>query len=190
MEINMSMNSNERLPVSDGAKFNKTTKAKSARKNGRFNFIDAILILLILAVVAAIVAYFLPGISSYFDQGEDYDITYVIEFRGVDSEFVSKILADDVVYDSTYNYKIGTVTAVENDNYNVLTYNEESGVAEYKPHPELKNIIVTVVGKAKYTAADGFLINGQRIAVGKLLHVKFPEFSGSGYCIDVALSDY
>ena len=71
----------------------------------------------------------------------------------------------------------------------MLVYNETSGVAELKPHPELKNIIVTVECTATYIEGKGFTVSGERIAVGKQFNLRFPEFSGSGYCIDVKVSD-
>ena len=185
----MSINNNEKISSSsENVRYVKTTRAKSTRKNGRFNFIDAILILLILAVITALVMYFLPGIRSYFTN-EDYEnVVYVIEIKSVESEFVSKIQINDVVYDATRSYKIGTVKNVEVGDCSELVYNEGTGLAEMKQHPELKNITVTVVCDAVYTNGEGYSVNGQRIAVGRKYDLRFPEFSGSGYCVDMTVS--
>ena len=186
----MSNNDKEKFTQSqDSARYIKTTKTKSAKKFGRFNAIDALLILIILAAITISVMYFIPEIASDFTSGNDVKITYVIEFRGVDSDFVTKIKSNDIVYEAGKNYKYGIVKAVENDNYNTLIYNDTSGVAELKPHPELRNIIVTVECDATYIEGRGYTINGERIAVGKQYNLRFPTFAGSGYCVDVKISD-
>lgn len=170
-------------------RYAQSTKSKSSMKYGRFNFIDFCLIIIIIAMIATLIVYFLPNITSGFSDKDEVDLIYVIEFSGIDSEFITNIKSQDAVYDATQNYQIGTVKTVENDNYNVLVYNELTEAAEMKSHPELKNIIVTVECKAIYSEREGYLVNGQRIAVGRKYNLRFPSFLGSGYCIDVYTYD-
>lgn len=187
----MSMNNEKEkaFQAADSSKYVKTTKAQGARKYGKFNFIDALLILIVIAAIIIVASYFLPEITSGFTRNDDVKITYVVEFKGVDNDFVTKIKTENKVFEASKNYGFGTVKAVENDNYNILVYNETSGVAELKPHPEFKNIIVTVECIATYVDGEGYSVSGERIAVGKQLNLRFPEFSGSGYCIDIKISD-
>ena len=98
------------------------------------------------------------------------------------------------VYDSINHYEIGNVKGeVASDSHMILVNsgkkiqnggNEYSG--EYVPHPELKNIVVTVEGQGIYSGEnESFMINGQRIAVGKEFYVRLGGFTGIGYCISM-----
>lgn len=178
---------NERETVVNNADkpYSKTTRVGKTKK-GKFNIVDFILVIMVLAVVAAAVIYFAPDL---FNAGaEETDITFTIEFRGVDSAFITNIKNGDAVYDSSKHYMLGSVKSVENYAYTVLVYNEETGTAEAKEVEGLKNIVVTVTAKAIYTDGKGYFINGERIAVGCAYNISFPEYSGTAYCIEVSVS--
>lgn len=163
--------------------YSKTTRVGNIKK-GKFNIVDGILILIALAVVTAVVIYLVPGLLNA--AAEETDITFTLEFRGVDSAFVTNIKNGDSVYDSSKHYMLGNVKSVENYAYNVLVYNDETGTAEMKDVDGLKNIIVTVTAKAVYTDGEGYSVNGERIAVGCAYNISFPDFSGKAYCIEVS----
>ena len=180
-------NEKEQITVKiDEKPFVKTTKVKK-KGNGKFNVVDFFLILIIAVAVAASVIYFVPGIAERFSAGNQQEITVVLEFKGVDSEFASDIKSGEAVYDGGEHYKLGTVKSAENYAYTVPVYNEENpGMAELHEIPELKNVIVTVTVSAKYTAEEGYSVNGKRIAVGCEYDISFPNFGGSAYCIGVS----
>ena len=171
-------------------RYNNVTKTRSAMKKGRINVVDICLFLCILAVVFVALSYFLPGMSTYFIQEEEYHVTYKIEFRGVDGDIdMTKIVEGMPVYDSVNNYEIGTVKGeISVEPYKILVNsdvkNEGGYNGELVAHPELKNIVVTVVGDAIYSPDDeSFLIDGQRIAVGKQFSIRLGGFTGVGYCV-------
>ena len=176
----------------ENERYNKTTRAGGARQRGKFNFVDAFLVILIIAVVAMLIAYFLPGISSYFSDGDKYIVTYEIEFRGIDSDVDLKGITSGMpVFDARNNSEIGQVkTEVVVNPHGVLVNSGElieNGNGEYKgnivSHPTLKDIVITVEGEAIYSGENAsFLINGQRIAVGREFNVRFGGFTGVGYC--------
>ena len=106
----MSINNDKRAIMSETEGYEKATRTKNAKKRGKFNIIDAILIVVVLAAVASIVAYFLPGITSYFTREDEYVITYKIEIRGVDGDIDLKNISDGMpVYDVINNYEIGKI---------------------------------------------------------------------------------
>ena len=165
--------------------YSRTTRAGNAKK-GKFNVVDVFLILIVIAIIAAIVTYLVPGLFNV--AADETDITFTIEFRGVDSSFITNIKNGDSVYDSSKHYMLGNVKSVENYAHTVLVYNEDTGVAEMKEVEGLKNIVVTVTAKAIYTDGKGYSVNGERIAVGCAYNISFPDFSGSAYCIEVSAS--
>ena len=180
-------NEKEKLSTSEKMPYSRTTRSNGS-KDGKFNVVDFFLLLMILAVIAAVVIYVVPGISEKLTPGKESEIVYSIEFIGVDSAFLANINVGDPVYDAGNNYVMGEVKSVENYAHTVLVYNEESGAGEMKEQGDLKNVIVTVSATSVYTDAEGYSIGGERIAVGLSYDVRFPQFSGQGYCIEVAAS--
>lgn len=191
------MNNEKKTVFSENEKYNKVTKVKNPRKNGRFNFIDACLLIIIFAVTASLVAYFLPGITSYFIKDSQYTVVYEIEFKGVDSEVAKNIKTGSgtPVYDSTYNYEIGKIkgnisyephkTLVNSGEFTNNSDGTKTYVGKYEEVPGLVDIKITVEGLANHNYSDGYTINGLRIAVGKLFNIRFAGFSGTGYCSQV-----
>lgn len=192
MEYNMNVDKKGMTPEAEGSEaYNKTTKTGNALKKGRFNFVDAFLLLIIFAAVISLVAYFLPGIRSYFSNEEKYNVVYKIEFRGVDGDIITDGIKSGMpVYDSQNNYEIGKIKGaieiVPHVTFTDSVVKNENGEYEVvtAEHPKLKNVIITVEGTAIYSADDeGFLVNGQRIAVGREFRVRLGGFNGVGYCV-------
>ena len=178
------MNNEKENMTSGGDKpYSKTTRAKKSRE-GKFNVVDFFLLLIVLAIIAILVVYFIPGASDRIAATDKTDITFTVEFKGVDSDFVANVNAGDTVYDSSKNFMLGTVKAVENYAYTVPVYNG-SEVAEMREVEGLKNLVVTVTASAVYTDEEGYSVNGERIAVGCAYNISFPHFSGEAYCIEL-----
>ena len=187
-ERNKTMNNEkENLSVSEKKPYSGTTRSKGS-KYGKFNVVDFFLLLVILAMIAAVVVYVVPGISEKLTPGRSSEIAFSIEFKGVDSAFITNIKVGDTVYDAGKNFVLGEVKSVENYASTVLVYDKESGVGVMKEMGDLKNVIVTVRASAAYTDHEGYAINGERIAVGCPYSIRFPQFSGEGYCIEVSAS--
>ena len=180
-------NEKENLSVSEKRPYSRTTMSKGS-KYGKFNVVDFFLLLMILAIIAAVVVYVVPGISEKLTTGRSSEIVFSVEFKGVDSAFVANIKVGDTVYDAGKDFVLGEVKSVENYASTVLVYDEESGAGVMKEVGDLKNVIVTVRASAVYTDNEGYAINGERIAVGCPYSIRFPQFSGEGYCIDVSAS--
>ena len=86
----MNMNKNEKTPISSGEVTNVTRAKKYA--GGRFNLVDLCLIILILAAIALILVYLIPGLSSRFQHFDERGIMYTLEFNGVDAAFSANTL--------------------------------------------------------------------------------------------------
>ena len=84
------MNNEKETIISQNAEksYSKATRAGNSKK-GKFNIVDCILVLMVLAVVAAVVVYFVPGLFNA--AADETEITFTIEFRGVDSAFITNI---------------------------------------------------------------------------------------------------
>ncbi|MBO7310250.1 MAG: DUF4330 domain-containing protein [Clostridia bacterium] len=162
---------------------------KKAKHKGKFNFIDFLLVLIVLAIIAALVYVFLP--SSHIKRvtsDKTLDMQYTIEILGVDEQYISNIVENDTVIDSVTKSNIGTVTAVDYSmQYTELAYDEESSTGVLTPIAGKYNVVVTISATAEYEEGTGYTVNGTRIAVGEKISARFPNYICECYCISVPL---
>lgn len=173
--------------MSEGISLNKSTKKKS--KKGRFNFIDFLLIIIALLLVAGIVHVFIPKtLIGRVTADKTYDIQYTLELTGIDEAYVNKIAENDTVIDSVSKSNIGTVAAVDYSiQYTELAYNELEAVGVLTPVAGKYNVIVTINATAQYEQGKGYSVNGTRIAVGEKINARFPNYVCECYCISIPL---
>ena len=162
-------------------------KKRMAKKRGRFNLIDFLLVLVLLLIIGALVYVFLPSsVIKNITADKSEEIQYSIEILGVDKEFLDNIKENDVVLDSVSKSNLGTVTAVDYSiQYTKLEYNEEENAGVLSPIPDKYNVIVTISATAKFEEGEGYTVNGVRIAVGEKINARFPEYVCEAYCISI-----
>lgn len=159
------------------------------KKQRKFNFIDFLLIVLILAIIGGAVYLFTSG--TFFNiKGADKEGTmiYTVEIQGVSSEYLNKIKENDMVVNSVTKNTLGTVTSVDyNTKQTVLEYVEKDGAYEgvLSEYPDQYTVLVTITASAKYVPGDGYFVNDARIAVGEALALRFPDFVAEGHCISL-----
>lgn len=168
----------------------KTTSAR-AKRSGRFNIIDLLLVLIALSLIAALLYIFAPfsTIKNWF-ASEEKTIEYTVEFVGVDKAFVNKIQKNDIVVDAVSKNHIGTVQAADfSYPYTVFESVQKGDAMEgvLVEHPDKCNVIVTISANATYLEEDGYRVNQYRIAVGEQMNLIFPNFMGECYCIDLSV---
>lgn len=153
------------------------------KKRRSFNFIDVLLLILIIAVVGALV-WFLA--SPYTEQlfAVTYDIEYTIQLKGVRMEFKDNVKVGDRVVDTVGLDEIGEVTEVV---YTASKFvgTDNSGHSVTSDYPGLYDVTVTV--RARATMPSGiYTVNGYGITAGKTIPFRVPDFIGEGVCISVA----
>ena len=171
-----------------------TSKQKSAQR--KFNIID----FFVLALIVAVIGVSIYAVISWSDikslwSTSTVNLQYIVEFRGVDQAFINKINDGDIVIDAVSKNQLGVVDSVATiDKYKVLDYKltqEDTNGAttpamytgELVSYPDKYNITVYISTSAEYKEGVGYTVNGRRIAVGEKIEMRFPEFSGIGYCI-------
>lgn len=170
---------------------NKTSAStvKKKAKRGKFNLMDFLIIIVLLAVIALIVnSFFSTSFLKKITSDKTVEIQYAIEVQGVDEAYLRNISENDVVLDSVSKSDIGTVTAVDySTQYTELVCNEEENVGVLSPVAGKYNVIITVSATAQYKSGEGYTVNGTRIAVGEKINARFPNYVCEGYCISIPL---
>ncbi len=167
----------------------------NAKKKRRFNFVDFLLILLILALIGGAIYLFSSGaLLRQFRSQQTGTISYTVEIIGVEEDYLDLIAKGDAVGNAVTKSSLGMVESVD---YSIkqteLGYQEtEDGSYEgvLNEYPDRYNILVTITVEGDYVPDDGYYIDGTRIAVGEALSLRFPNFVCEGHCISLAAENF
>ena len=157
-----------------------------AKRNFRFNFIDVILILIVLSVAAVLVYIFASDrIEVARTQQQSTDIMYEIEVASALQEYKGLIQIGDKMLDSNTQTEIGEVVNVV---YSEVKYegHASDGSVVYSTHPERVKIVITVKAKAQLSSDGIYTVGGDyELLIGKNIFFRVPDFVNGGYCISI-----
>ena len=168
-------------------------RKKANRK--KFNFIDFLVVLIILAAVAALIYLFSPWskIEKLWNNDE-VELTYFIEIKDVPPEYIDHIKSGDTVLDSVTKNSLGKISDVSykasyvyeyttDDNGKVICSQVNSPTQKDGNVPE--TIVIKITAAADHKKGTGYTVNGSRVAVGELFDLRLPTYTCSGYCIQM-----
>ena len=159
-----------------------------ARKKYRFNVIDVLLIITIIASLAAILfLYFYDGTPvGSKDDDESVEIIYTVEQKAFPALLRNKINIGDTVTDATGN-EIGNVIDRE---YTDAVYSgvDSEGNFFEEEYPGKKNINVKVKisALAKVDENGFYVVNGNRVGRGQMMELRFPYYTGEMECVTIS----
>ena len=170
----------------------KRTRASRSQKSWRFNFLDVVILLVILLFVASMVILYIPRVTDLLGSDGNKNIVYTVVFHGVDVN--SEISDQQRVVDKKSEQVLGMVDGspeTEDCYESVRTeVTDESGktstVLRCEKVDGKIDLIVTITATATYADGKGYEINGNRIAVGREYEMVFPGFTATGTCIAVS----
>ena len=163
------------------------TQKKPKRK---FNFIDFLIILVVVAIVGILIYVFSPWsqIEKLWTNNK-VELTYFVEIKDVDIAYIESIKEGDGVINSVNKSSLGTVSEISKlEKAYVYDYvlNEQGEMTCIRSeHPQKYNITLKIVATAEYDEGVGYSVNGRRIAIGELLDLRFPQYTCSGTCTQI-----
>ena len=163
------------------------TQKKPKRK---FNFIDFLIILVVVAIVGILIYVFSPWsqIEKLWTNNK-VELTYFVEIKDVDIAYIESIKEGDGVINSVNKSSLGTVSEISKlEKAYVYDYvlNEQGEMTCIRSeHPQKYNITLKIVATAEYDKGVGYSVNGRRIAIGELLDLRFPQYTCSGTCTQI-----
>ncbi|MBE6701011.1 MAG: DUF4330 domain-containing protein [Ruminococcaceae bacterium] len=184
------------------------------QKKHRFNIIDVLIILVVLAI--CLVMYYYTTARNEVNANSEVEIQYTVEVKEVHRDNINKISIGDKVVETVRDQQIGEVVKVDvSPAYKLVTDTEtgKSFVSYYPPINPIDNTTVTLPDTSteeeeegnteeteleyeyynvKVTIKDtvkksesGYNVNGFDVAVGQLVYFRVPRFVNEGYCINI-----
>lgn len=167
---------------------NTLTQKKHKRK---FNFIDFLVLLVVLAIVGILIYVFSPW--AHLEKlwtNNKIDLTYYVEIKDVDIDFVDNIKSGNQIINSTNKNALGSVLEISKREkayvYDYVVDEEGNVTCVRSEQPDKYNITIKVLANAEYEEGIGYTVNGTRIAIGEPLDIRFPQFTCSGYCTQMS----
>lgn len=159
--------------------------AKKAKR--KFNFIDFLIILVLVAILGIVIYVFSPWSQIEKIWSDDkVELTYFVEIKDVDIEYIDSIREGDVITNSVTKSALGTIREISNMEkayvYDYVLDENGNMTCVLSEHPKKYNITVKVVADADFTDNVGYTVNGARVAIGEMLDMRLPNYVCSGEC--------
>lgn len=152
------------------------------RTKHRFNFIDVIIILVLLITAALLIKIFIIDDTSDV-QAKKATIQYVVCTDALSEELSDNVSVGDTVYDFSSGKEIGKVTACDIRNA-THTGTSQSGAPVVSEIVGSKLLYITVEAAAT-VYEDGYSVGTVGVSVGNEMCFMLPKLYCTGMCISV-----
>ena len=150
------------------------------KQKTRFNLVDAVVVLLIVAAAIAFLFYAFPQAKS----GEKASVTVVC--TGVRQEFLSLISKGDVVYDQSGASILGTVASVSKKRDSLSLTDPETDETKTVLYPENTfyelTLVLSATDAVESEQEQTISLGGVSVKAGQPLSIRTARVSLSGVC--------
>ncbi len=154
------------------------------RKKARFNFIDALIILFILAVIAA-AAYLIINIFRQPRMANSGTIEFDVRISSVDESSLALIKNGDTVKDSVTGAVIGKIVDVRTEKaqyYGTVAIEEDGAMTlPITDYNDKYDVYVKISANAEKDDRGIHTVAGTRIVIGSTVYFKVPSFASISY---------
>ena len=169
------------------------------KKKIRFNFIDAMIVLLILAVIGTAIYLVVGDFQPKNKMIEGGNVTIRVRLSGIDNSALSliqKARSEGLeVKDSVTGEKIGTLVGYEAGRktkyYGKTAVLNEEGVyvVPSQEYEDQFDVDVVISVDAEIDNRGIYTVAGNRLLIGSPIHFKIPSFAAIAYVVDVMIMD-
>lgn len=158
-------------------------------KKARFNFIDALIILVILAIVGA--AVYLIAMESRVNRSANLgNVDYIVRISGVSEDALAFIAVGDTVKDSVSGEVMGTIRSVKTEKTayygSFAKKNADGSYALAKSqYPDRYDVYVTISANAVQDARGIYYLGTTKLLTGSAVYFKVPSFAAVSYVTEV-----
>ena len=162
------------------------------RKKAKFNLLDALIIILMLALIGAVI-YGLFGGFRDSESAEPSEFTFDVKISNVRESALALIAEGMEIKDSVTGEAIGTVVSVktEKSRYYGGVQMNENGIYSLivSDYPDEYDVYVTISASAEKDDRDIFYVGDIRMLVGETVHFQVKSFSAVSYIVKTASRD-
>ncbi len=155
---------------------------KNNNAKPKFNFLDVIIIVLVLGAAAVGYKYFLKTSEKSSNVSE---ISYVVELRRKGESYREQIKPGDDISDAIKGGYYGKVTDVKWEKCVEINQNAESGEYVKAEVEDRYNYYITITGIPTTYTDSKIMFASQEVRVGNEIYIRSKNYSGEGYVVDI-----
>ncbi len=158
-------------------------------KKARFNFIDALIILVILAIIGA--AVYLIAMERHANRSANLgNVDYIVRISGVDEDALAFIAVGDTVKDSVSGEVMGIIRAVKTEKTAYYgSFAKQNADGSYtlakSLYPDRYDVYVTISANAAIDARGIYYLGTTKLLTGSAVYFKVPSFAAVSYVTEV-----
>lgn len=158
------------------------------KRKSSFNVIDALVILLVIAVGLGAYFLFFRKNSDVIDEAsaESVRIRYVLQVNELSAEYADNVKVGECVIDYGTHTGAGNITAVGDEPYVYVGHDKTTGQQKLTTVEDYVNLYITVEGDATMKN-ELYYINDTAVYVGRRLDMILPELFCAGNCISLEI---
>ena len=157
------------------------------RKKAQFNLIDALIVIIILALIGT-AAYLIFGGFNQIETFGDIDFTFEVRISGVKENMLPYIKEGNTVKDSVTGEALGTIVGIRTEKslyYGSVQQNENGNyVLEATEHPDEYDVYVTVSASSKADERGIYKVGNVRMLIGETVHFQVKSFSAVSHIVN------
>lgn len=157
-----------------------SNKTKNTRS--RFNFLDILIVLFVLAVAVVGYKYFLNTSEKSSNVKE---ISYVVELKRKSADYQEQIKPGDDILDAIKGGYYGKVTDVTWEKCTEINTNVETGEFVKADVKDRYNYYITITGIPTTYTDSKIMFASQDVRVGNEIYIRSKNYSGAGYVVDM-----
>ena len=153
------------------------------KKKASFNIIDALIIILVIAVFAGGYVMFFRDCGTVTEESTK-KVRYVIQVSNLPAEFADNAKVSETVFDTGTKTAAGVITAVDFEPATHIGHDKINGKQTISPVDGYVNLYITIEGDA-VEKNNTYVVQETSVYVGKYLEMMLPDLSCSGSCISL-----
>lgn len=154
----------------------------------KFNFIDALIILIIVLAVGIGIYFVASGKLSVRSGNGNIKIQYQVEIKEKNADYSSNINIGDKVLVGDKEKASAVVENIETVPFKIISEDKTQGIVHYSEVPDTYDVILTLSSGGSQTDTAIYADNTQ-IRVGEKITVRGNGYSGNGYIVGLEVED-
>lgn len=158
--------------------------SNAGKKKFSLDFIDVILLLIILCAAALLAYIFMSGGMKNEDSGVECQIEYKIQIKTLREDLKGNVNIGDTVKDASGKYEIGEVTNVTYSPYIFYSVSRDTMQVTASEYPDYVTMVVTAKADAVFKD-NTYYVDDCKIYIGAGVDFRTYSFTGSGKFISL-----
>ena len=151
----------------------------------RFNFVDIIIVLLVVAVFCFGYMFICKNSSTLNDAPK---VSFTVEVKKVMPEYKDNFKIGDDVMEAIKGGYLGKITAVKSTPATDLVSDQLNGEYVISNIDDREDVYVTIEGRPSSIGSE-IIISGQKVRIGEMAYFKNFICAGRGYIVDMKIEE-